>query len=193
MKINIHIVLFTLITITSIGTTLNSCSKDDPNMEMDEPNMEIALILGDNYQGGIIFYLDNTEKHGLIAAKTDQSTLDPWWNGSFIKTEATSTADGSTNTNMIIQAQGDNGSYAAKLCRDYSGGGFNDWFLPSKDQLNILYEQKTLVGGFSNQIYWTSSEYGVGSAWVQDFENGEQHSDNTSDRAGIHTRAIRAF
>ncbi|MBD0830898.1 hypothetical protein [Aestuariibaculum sediminum] len=193
MKINIHIILFTFTTITSIVTTLNSCSKDEPNIEMNEPNTEIVLMLGDNYQGGIIFYLDNTEKHGLIAAKTDQSTTDPWWNGSFIKTEATSNSDGSSNTNMIIQAQGDNGAYAAKLCKDYSGGGFNDWFLPSKDQLNILYEHKALVGGFSNQIYWTSSEYDLGSAWVQDFETGEQHLDNTSDSAGVRTRAIRAF
>jgi len=98
-----------------------------------------------------------------------KALLLPWWNGSFITTGATSTSNGSTNTSAIILAQGNNGFYSAKLCRDYTGGGFNDWFLPSKNQLGLLYEQKILVGGFSNSIYWSSSESELATVWVQDF------------------------
>jgi hypothetical protein len=165
------------------------CSKDDPQT----PVTPINVSLGDSYQGGIIFYLDGTGKHGLIAAPTDQSRNTPWWNGSFLPTTATSTNDGASNTTKIMQAQGVVGDYAAKICRDFRGGGFSDWFLPSKDQLNTLYNQKNLVGGFANEIYWSSTEASVGEAWVQYFLNGLQHLDNTSDGATVGTRAIRAF
>lgn len=163
------------------------CGKDD-----DTPEPAVNPVLGMRHGGGIIFYIDGTGQHGLIADSVDISPTDPWWNGSFVTTGATSNTDGAANTTAIIRAQG-NGTYAASLCRNYRGGGHSDWFLPAKDQLNLLYQQKTLVGGFSNQIYWTSTEYSTGEAWVQDLETGQQHLDNTSDGANVHTRAIRAF
>lgn len=191
MKAKNSILIYSAVMLTLLVMVSNSCKKDDP-----VPPVELKLGL--SYQGGIIFYLDATGEHGLIAATGDQSSSASWWNGSFLSslltaTGATSTTDGSANTSAIIQTQGNDGSYSAKLCRDYSGGGFKDWFLPSKDQLNILYSQKILVGGFSNQIYWSSTEYDRGNAWVQYFLDGEQHLDNTSDAANVHTRAIRAF
>ena len=165
-----------------------SCKKDS-----NEGLPVVELKLGDVHQGGIIFLLDASGEHGLIAANADQSTTAPWWNGSFLNIGATSTTNGSANTTLIINAQGPMATYAAKICRDYRGGQFNDWFLPSKDQLNALYLQKTSVGGFSNDIYWSSTEFEAASAWVQSFMDGHQHTDNTSDGAGVHTRAIRAF
>jgi hypothetical protein len=163
----------------------SSCKKDN--------SVPLELKTGDSFKGGIIFYLDATKKHGLIAATSDQCITDPWWNGSFVTTGATSTTDGLGNTIAIIGAQGNSGVYAAKLCRDYRGGGFNDWFLPSKDQLNSLFSQKSIVGGFVDEIYWSSTEVGEGEAWIQYFLNGEQWIDNTSDGANVHARAIRAF
>jgi len=185
MKKKDRIWIYPVAMVVLLVIALNSCN--DPSTPIDEPK------LGGSYQGGIVFYLDATGKHGLLAATIDQSATDPWFNLSFVATGSTSTTNGSANTTAIIQAQGNSGLYAAKLCRDYKGGGFNDWFLPSKDQLNSLYLQKDLVGGFSNSTYWSSSEYDVGEAWVQYFLDGEQHLDNTSDGANVHTRAIRAF
>ena len=164
---------------------VSSCKDDD--------KVPVELKIGASYQGGIIFSIDITGKHGLIAAISDQSVTDPWWNGSFMATGATSTANGSANTTAIINVEGNSGNYAARNCRNYRGGGFSDWFLPSKDQLNILYGQKAVIGNFTTQIYWSSTEYDLGDAWVQDFETGEQHLDNTSDGANVHTRAVRAF
>ena len=187
MKGKISILIDPLITITLlVMIIISGCKKDNSDAQ-------IELKLGVSYQGGIIFYLDATGKHGLIAAPSDLSRSTSWWNGSFIATGATSTTDGSSNTTVIINVQGNSGTYAAKICRDYSGGGKNDWFLPSKNQLAILYSQKVLIGGFSNEIYWSSTEYQLGSAWIQYFLNGEQWIDNTSDRATVGTRAIRAF
>lgn len=175
---------------------LLSCTDDEPNVETTIENeiIENEIIeLGGNYQGGIIFYIDETGQHGLIAAKEDQSITDPWWNQEFLNTGAVSLSDGKDNTKLIIEAQGNTGLYAAKICNDYESGGYNDWFLPSKDQLNILYQNKHLMEGFVEQLYWTSTEYEIAIAWVQDFTSGEQHLDSTSDSANVHTRAIREF
>lgn len=180
---------------------LLSCSDDGPTIEMpigneiiENETIENEIIeIGSNYQGGIIFFIDETGQHGLIAAKEDQSITDPWWNHEFLITGAVSLSDGKGNTKLIIQTQGNTGLYAAKLCSDYESEGYKDWFLPSKDQLNILYQNKHLMEGFAEELYWSSTEYEIGSAWVQNFTTGEQHLDNTSDAANVHTRAIREF
>ncbi len=134
-------------------------------------NGDNNLAIGQSYQGGIIAYIDSTGQHGLIAATADQSEGIQWYNGTNIVTGATGTAIGTglTNTNAIIAAQG-SGSYAASIARDYNGGGYTDWFLPSKDELNQLYVNRAAIGGFgTNGYYWSSTETVVNLAWSQDF------------------------
>jgi hypothetical protein len=188
MKTIMRDLKISLLMIAVLAVLTSSCKKDNT----DTP-AAVAPKLGESFEGGIVFYIDATGKHGLIASPADLSLSTPWWNGSFVTTNAASTTNGSSNTSSIINAQGNSGSYAAKLCRDYNGGGKNDWYLPAKDQLNILYSQKALVGGFSDEIYWSSSEFEAGSAWVQYFLDGTQFLDNTSDGATVGTRAVRAF
>lgn len=151
----------------------------------------MPFTLGQSFGGGIIFYIDGTGQHGLIAALNDISTGIIWHNGNYVTTNATSLTDGFTNTNLIITAQGNTAAYAAKLCKDYNGGGFNDWFLPSKDQLNRLYLQKALVGNFANNSYWSSTELDNLNAWYQYFVDGWQ---NYVFKLGTnYVRPIRAF
>jgi len=151
--------------------------------------------VGDHYQGGIVAYIDETEKHGLIAAPSDQSADSQWSNGSDIYIDATGTAigTGKSNTTRIVQAQGE-GGYAAKLCDDLVLNGYSDWYLPSKDELNILYQNRNLIGGFSSDYYWSSSKYEYDNyhAWNENFNNGDQdylRYTNTIYRV----RAVRAF
>jgi hypothetical protein len=115
--------------------------------------------IGQFYQGGIIFWLDATGQHGLIAATADQGTGIPWYNGSYTTTNSVRDGIGSGmyNTERIIANQGV-GSYAAQLCANYQGGEYGDWYLPSKYELNLLYLQKAAVGGFANAYYWSSCE-----------------------------------
>jgi hypothetical protein len=151
------------------------------------------LLLGDEYQGGIVAYVDETGKHGLIAAPKDQAAKIQWYNGSYIKTDATGTAynTGKSNTEKIVQTQGA-GNYAAKLCDDLILNGYDDWFLPGKDELNELYKNKGLIGGFSNDgYYWSSSESDNNTAWLQSFSNGNQVSWNKKDVVKV--RAVREF
>ncbi len=166
---------------------VTSCVKEDP-----EPVR--PLQIGMEYGGGILYYLDSSGQHGLIAAMNDQNPSAPWWNGTFVATNAKSATNGFENTKQIVSVQG-NGHYAASICNDYAGGGLGDWFLPSKDQLNELYiySQKWLPGAIFGGQYWTSTEHDTGEAWVQDFANGQQYTDNTSDGANVRTKAIRAF
>ena len=99
--------------------------------------------IGDHYGGGIIFWVNRIGSHGLIADTVDLG-LATWWNGTYTTTGATATAigTGKANTRKIILSQGKPGSYAALLCANYKGGGYTDWVLPSKDELNELYKQK---------------------------------------------------
>ena len=159
------------------------------------------FVVGSDYEGGIIFYLlqpddagyDAKQQHGLIAAPSDQSTGIQWYNRSdYTTTGATATAlgTGKANTFKIVNSQGA-GIYAAKLCSDLVLGGFSDWYLPSKDELNKLYENKNVVGGFATKDYWSSSETNNYGAWGRDFDVGFQDKDDKS--ANYCVRAVRAF
>jgi hypothetical protein len=159
-----------------------------------------ALAIGDSYQGGIIFWLDATGQHGLIAATADQSTGIQWYNGTYRYTGTTGDGlyAGSMNTAMIVATQmSDNqtGNFAAKVCADYSvtvgGVIYGDWYLPSKYELNLLYLQKAVVGGFASADYWSSSEDNVYTAWGQYFANGNQNASNKG--TTLYVRAVRAF
>jgi hypothetical protein len=163
------------------------------------------VVLGSSYGGGKVFYIFQPgdqgyvagETHGLIAATVEQSTGISWNNGLEITTGATGTAIGTglSNTNTIITIQGA-GSYAAKICADYTVTvgqvTYDDWYLPSKDELNLLYLHKTAIGSFSDRYYWSSTEGGVYSACSQSFSTGLQGC-NFGKTNQEYVRAIRAF
>ena len=92
-------------------------------------------------------------------------------------------------------------NYLVSLARAYTGGGYTDWFLPSKDELNTMYTNRVTInttasanGGsdFSSDYYWSSSETGTTGAWIQGFGNGQQVSYNKY-YDDIRVRAVRAF
>ena len=95
--------------------------------------------MGERYGGGIVFYVYDGGHHGLIAATVDQSR-EVLWNVEYSVTNAIndSIRGGKYNTERIIFNQGP-GNYAAQLCANYQGGNYNDWYLPSKYELNLLY------------------------------------------------------
>ena len=157
-------------------------------------NSTTAFHIGQSFGGGIIFYIDNTGQHGLIAAINDQGTGISWnKNGKNINTGAKATAvgTGNANTTKIVNAQSKTGTYAALLCFKYKHNGFTDWYLPSKDELNLLYQQRNVVGGLGATNYWSSSEVSRGKAWDQEFGGGFQFKDTKS--FTLNVRAVSSF
>jgi Protein of unknown function (DUF1566) len=155
-----------------------------------------AFTIGQAFGGGIIFYVDGTGQHGLIAATADQSIGLKWYNNVYIVTNASGLAigTGASNTTGLISVQG-SGLYAATLCRQfYNGGGFSDWYLPSLFELNELFLRKNIVGGFSNSPYWSSSENSSSaSAWGVDFSSPGANQNSYNKSNSLYVRAIRSF
>jgi len=156
-------------------------------------NNSSSFTLGQSYGGGTIFYIDSTGQHGLIAANSDQNTFIPWWNGGYITTGALGTAvgTGQLNTAMIISIQSA-GSYAATACSQ-PNNGYSDWFLPSKDELKLMYINLHAkgLGNFSGAYYYSSSEYNANEAWVHDFAQNSQFNYFKNNSARV--RACRKF
>lgn len=157
---------------------------------------EETLEIGDYAHGGIVFWLDESGHNGLVVSTSDLNggTEIRWHNGSYILTNANKDGiyAGKYNTERIIAVQGA-GNYAAKLCDDYTGGDYGDWYLPSNYELNLIYTNlhKNGVGAFTNNYYWSSTEDDLDNAWNQDFLDGDQASDGKYWTNKV--RAVRAF
>ena len=178
--------------------------------------------IGDFREGGIVFYIYQQgdagyvpgEVHGLIAATTDQSLGIAWITGGNTQTTingVTSSAvgTGQANTTAMMNQAGYTGG-AAKVCTDYSidenGVTYDDWFLPSRDELNLMWSNladsdsdgentgptdPNNIGNFETLLYWSSTEYNVNNAWAQNFANGFQIDDTKGITSFV--RAVRAF
>ena len=121
----------------------------------------LKFKIGDTYQGGVIFYIDNTQQHGMIAAPSDNSTVlcwDCYANVHKFNTNASGydIGTGKSNTDLIVKVIGE-GDYAAKLCYDLNIDGISDWYLPSWAELKQLYITRNVVG-LKSMTYWSSTE-----------------------------------
>ena len=159
-----------------------------------------GLSIGDTHQGGIIFYLDPSGCSGLVCAPTDQSSGIPWSHNNWIVpigAYESGLMTGSYNTsriNLFVHPDGNTPSNnASKICATYSGGGYNDWYLPSIEELKYMYINLHLqgLGGFVNLNYWSSTEFDDNNALLKAFFSGQNWIWNKN--AYLYVRAVRAF
>ena len=128
------------------------------------------IDIGYYYQGGLVAYKFKKgdsryiegETHGMIMLDTVFADTLSWSNGSLINTGAieSKVGFGLFNTNQIVNAQGI-GNYAAKQCFDYSNIGYTDWFLPTIDELKIMYNNWRKLKGeefWFDKNFWSSTE-----------------------------------
>lgn len=185
-----------------LGTLLFSFTSISANSHIKGgPQSDTAHFIGEHYGGGIIFFLSDNGRHGLIVANPEQKYLLSWSNG---KNKLTGTTEedrknkGIENTISIINflsADNPTGKFAAKACLDYSvtveGKNYNDWYLPSKQELNLLFQNNKKVADFDERYYWSSNEVNTDEAWIQSFYDGRQLRVDKSDENYV--IAIREF
>lgn len=186
---------------------LNSCEKkiggctDQFAINFDaaaNQNDGSCISIGSPYLGGTLAYIlqpddpgyDANQKHGLIA---DTANLFPViiWGCPGVPVGGTSTALGSGQANTTAILAGCTESGAAYVCDTLVSGVYDDWYLPSRDELEKLYLSKDLIGGFASDRYWSSSESNEHDAWSHDFGN-----DSIKENHKYHpyyVRAVRSF
>jgi len=140
--------------------------------------------------GGIVFYdAGSVQPWGRYLEAGSELGAEEWCDSN-VDVAGTKRAIGSgaANTTLISAACG---SGAANTVSDYDGGGKTDWFLPSKDELNELYEKRDSVGGFEAADYWSSSQNYANGAWFQGLDGG--FALGGLKIATLRVRPVRAF
>lgn len=164
--------------------------------------------IGEPYGGGIVFNVwrdASGAEHGLIVSKSNQSDSSEWSNihDTKVGAGAQSAFDGKGNTGAIIRQQG-HASSAALLCSEYSSGGFRDWYLPTQQELGVLWVNVVAVNATLNLIdgaqpieavgYWSSNEDptpGVNLVGKTYFGSGQATGEPKSKKYSV--RAVRKF
>jgi serine/threonine-protein kinase len=152
---------------------------------------EKKLNVGDIAEGGIVFYVNETGKHGLVCSLNNLSTSARW----FEKWTPRKNERLSENFNTSTTIFGNKNNYkenqsrqsALKLCAKLKlkmdGEKYKDWYLPSKEELHMLYLKKELINTkamenngdeLENSFYWSSTEKDYTNAWIQNFKDGKK-------------------
>lgn len=165
--------------------------------------------IGEFKYGGVIFWIDpaSNNSEGLVCDINNQG-FTSWSCSNTIDTGATGTAigTGAANTTAIISNSCTSSNGAANIIAALNFNGYDDWFLPSKDELTEMYLNRNIIdvtsasqGGsnLSNPAqpisHWSSSQSlsDDGKAWIRLFVNG---SEGEADKTVIITsRAVRTF
>ncbi len=151
-----------------------------------------SLGIRSNYAGGIVFYLDSTGQHGLVCAPSDQGLYGWGCYGTNIGGTFTAVGTGQANTNLILSGCSAR-PIAASVCDDLVLNGYSDWYLPSLDELQLMYSHLHVqgIGGFiNNGWYNSSSQLNRFYGWTMNFGNGNVGSNELSSN---YVRAVRAF
>lgn len=186
-------------TIDAIIYVTNSVTTEDADITINLSNIN---EIGDYNYGGIIFWLDPTNNnHGLVVAVSNQF-YSGTWGCSGTNTGATGTAIGTgvTNTSAIVSSGCATPGSVIEMISNLNLNGYDDWFLPSEDELSEMYTNISTVnasitangGQVTYQFHWSSTEINTTAAKLVNLTTG---SIGGSGKDGnlYFARAVRAF
>jgi len=199
---------------SAISLTGNSCTNEGP------------CSVGDiGPAGGIVFYDAGPRSSGdryfevgpvetevagvpwkLLTFNDRQTPLYPGTASASAKVQrvlAKAFGMGEANTSKIVQRYR-GGNYPARYASTLVFGGFDDWYLPSKEEVRLVYRDlgasTPRLGNFGKSFYWTSSEYDLNNAWTVNFKDGQEFDrekwlvpNAATGMKAIRTRPIRSF
>lgn len=157
-----------------------------------------SLVIGSNYAGGIVFYIDSTGQHGLVCAPSDQGFYQWGCEGTNIVGTSSGIGTGQLNTNLILSGCSTR-PIAASVCDNLVLNGYSDWYLPSTSELNLMYTNLRLnnLGNFQSLNgtvpgYWSSTQTSANGAFSQLFWNGAGSCCDGKSNP-LYVRAVRSF
>ena len=151
-------------------------------------NSSVTYRVGDKGPaGGVIFYVNPSATDGwryLEAAPASTEFYAAWSSAeSDVKGTNVGLGTGKPNTQAIVNHALNTGENcrAAMVCDNLKSGGYDDWFLPSKAELHLMfaYLKEAGIGGFKEDWYWSSSANTTSGAWTQQFSDGSQNGDGS--------------
>jgi hypothetical protein len=199
---------------TSANNEIQSLSISNDTIFLSKNGGNVKLpsshYVGELYGGGVVFYVDRTGKHGLVCSMIDISaTASIWWNNAtnLIGINAQSYWNGQGNSDAIMTQSSIS---AAKLCDNYTNsnygtGVYSDWYLPSKGELEFLWQNFSLVqkslesdGNSATtailiSYYWSSTEFNGSYAWAYNLYDSFTWFKGYKDSSSFMVRAVRAY
>ena len=164
-------------------------------------------FIGELYGGGIVYYLYQDSKgaqHGLIASLSDLGEFPLWGFPNYQVPNCNSSWNGAANTRAFIAAGG-KPYFAIGLCATYEHEGFKDWYMPSIDEFNLLFNQRFIINkvleededlaskGIVQRYYWSSTQQTASHAWYFNAGAGFADDGSKNNLPKPHVRAIRSF
>ena len=182
-----------------VALLLISCSNDDPiditiynselsvvqNLENGVPVLNIVTEIGIDslygleYGGGFIFHINQIDGTTLVASDYSEFGIIAWGDIFDLDTDS-AIGTGQENTQQIVNGNANDnsvngvehvGDYAFKTVLDLEYRNFDDWFIPSRDSMQAIYDNVHLEekGDFNESLtYWTSTKVGY-SPYVMNF------------------------
>lgn len=155
--------------------------------------------------GGYIAYVDEANTHGwtfLEAAPASTEILTTWGGyGRTVGGTRETVGSGRSNTERIVAVLGEqepysgSSTYAARYSALLEHNGYADWFLPSREELDKLYDSLHArgLGDFSFRYYWTSSEWDHQRVGSMNFDTGDRFGGSWKYHTHFGVRAVRTF